>query len=61
MLGVIYAGHGDEIPVSVFPADGTFPTGTAKWKSVTSRSTFLCGIRRPVFSVANALWCAHMP
>ena len=32
MLGTIYAGHGDEIPVSAFPADGTFPTGTAKWE-----------------------------
>ena len=32
MLGAIYAGHGDEIPVSAFPLDGTFPTGTAKWE-----------------------------
>jgi pyruvate-ferredoxin/flavodoxin oxidoreductase len=32
VLGVIYGGHGDEIPVSAFPADGTFPTGTAKWE-----------------------------
>jgi pyruvate-ferredoxin/flavodoxin oxidoreductase len=32
VLGVIYAGHGDEIPVSAFPPDGTFPTGTAKWE-----------------------------
>jgi pyruvate-ferredoxin/flavodoxin oxidoreductase len=32
VLGVIYAGHGDDIPVSAFPADGTFPTGTAKWE-----------------------------
>jgi pyruvate-ferredoxin/flavodoxin oxidoreductase len=32
VLGAIYAGHGDELPVSAFPADGTFPTGTAKWE-----------------------------
>jgi pyruvate-ferredoxin/flavodoxin oxidoreductase len=32
VLGIIYAGHGDEIPVSAFPVDGTFPTGTAKWE-----------------------------
>ncbi len=32
MLSVIYAGHGDDIPVSAFPVDGTFPTGTAKWE-----------------------------
>ena len=32
VLGTIYAGHGDDIPVSAFPPDGTFPTGTAKWE-----------------------------
>ena len=32
VLGAIYAGHGDELPVSAFPVDGTFPTGTAKWE-----------------------------
>jgi pyruvate-ferredoxin/flavodoxin oxidoreductase len=32
VLGVIYEGRGDELPVSVFPCDGTFPTGTAKWE-----------------------------
>jgi pyruvate-ferredoxin/flavodoxin oxidoreductase len=32
VLGVIYSGHGDEIPVSALPVDGTFPTGTAKWE-----------------------------
>ena len=32
VLGTICAGHGDEIPVSAFPADGTFPTATAKWE-----------------------------
>ncbi len=32
VLGVIYGGRGDELPVSAFPADGTFATGTAKWE-----------------------------
>ena len=32
VLGTIYAGHGDEIPVSAFPADGTYPTATSKWE-----------------------------
>ncbi len=32
VLGVIYSGRGDEIPVSAFAADGTFPTGTSKWE-----------------------------
>jgi pyruvate-ferredoxin/flavodoxin oxidoreductase len=26
------AGVGDDLPVSVLPADGTYPTGTAKWE-----------------------------
>jgi pyruvate-ferredoxin/flavodoxin oxidoreductase len=32
VLGTMYAGRGDELPVSAFPVDGTFPTGTAKWE-----------------------------
>jgi pyruvate-ferredoxin/flavodoxin oxidoreductase len=32
ILGTIYAGRGDELPVSAFSCDGTFPTGTAKWE-----------------------------
>jgi pyruvate-ferredoxin/flavodoxin oxidoreductase len=32
VLAVIYEGKGDELPVSCFPVDGTFPTATAKWE-----------------------------
>lgn len=32
VLGAIYGNRGDELPVSAFPIDGTFPTGTAKWE-----------------------------
>jgi pyruvate-ferredoxin/flavodoxin oxidoreductase len=32
VLGAIYAGRGDELPVSAFASDGTFPTGTARWE-----------------------------
>ncbi|QOV22280.1 pyruvate:ferredoxin (flavodoxin) oxidoreductase [Anabaenopsis elenkinii] len=32
VLGEIMAWRGDELPVSALPADGTFPTGTAKWE-----------------------------
>ncbi|MGB8294534.1 MAG: pyruvate:ferredoxin (flavodoxin) oxidoreductase [Polyangia bacterium] len=28
----IIAGRGDQLPVSVFPVDGTFPTDTARWE-----------------------------
>ncbi len=32
VLGVILEGRGDELPVSAFPVDGTFPTGTTKYE-----------------------------
>jgi pyruvate-ferredoxin/flavodoxin oxidoreductase len=32
VLGAIYAGRGDELPVSAFSCDGTFPTGTTRWE-----------------------------
>lgn len=32
VLGRIIAGEGDELPVSAFPVDGTFPSGTTKWE-----------------------------
>jgi pyruvate-ferredoxin/flavodoxin oxidoreductase len=32
VLGKIIAGEGDELPVSAFPIDGTYPTGTTKWE-----------------------------
>jgi pyruvate-ferredoxin/flavodoxin oxidoreductase len=32
VLGAIYAGKGDDLPVSAFSCDGTFPTATAQWE-----------------------------
>jgi len=32
VLGLILAGKGDELPVSAFPVDGTFPTGTTQYE-----------------------------
>ncbi|MEO1011975.1 MAG: pyruvate:ferredoxin (flavodoxin) oxidoreductase [Bacteroidota bacterium] len=32
ILGTILAGKGDELPVSAFPVDGTFPTGTSQYE-----------------------------
>lgn len=32
VLGEIIAGHGDQVPVSALPNDGTFPTGTAQFE-----------------------------
>ncbi|MCB9557457.1 MAG: pyruvate:ferredoxin (flavodoxin) oxidoreductase [Deltaproteobacteria bacterium] len=32
VTAMILAGHGDKLPVSALPVDGTFPTATAKWE-----------------------------
>jgi pyruvate-ferredoxin/flavodoxin oxidoreductase len=32
VLGEIIGANGDNIPVSAFPVDGTFPTGTTQWE-----------------------------
>ena len=32
VLQTILGGHGDELPVSAFPVDGTFPTGTTQYE-----------------------------
>jgi pyruvate-ferredoxin/flavodoxin oxidoreductase len=32
VLGTIIEGNGDSLPVSVFPVDGSYPTGTTQWE-----------------------------
>ena len=32
VTGPMLAGHGDALPVSMLPVDGTYPSGTAKWE-----------------------------
>ena len=32
VIGPIIAGRGDSLPVSAFPVDGTYPSGTAQWE-----------------------------
>jgi len=32
VTSMIISGHGDDLPVSAMPIDGTFPTGTAMWE-----------------------------
>jgi pyruvate-ferredoxin/flavodoxin oxidoreductase len=32
VTAMMIAGRGNELPVSAFPADGTYPSGTAKWE-----------------------------
>ncbi|MDX1594579.1 MAG: 2-oxoacid:acceptor oxidoreductase family protein, partial [Gammaproteobacteria bacterium] len=31
ITGELISGHGDRLPVSLLPSDGTFPVGTARW------------------------------
>jgi len=44
----IIAGEGDQLPVSALPADGTYPTGTAKWEKrnialeIPAWDTYVC-------------------
>ena len=32
VIGAMMAGHGDDLPVSVLPVDGTYPSGTTKYE-----------------------------
>jgi len=32
VTGAMLEGHGDRLPVSAFPVDGTWPAGTSKWE-----------------------------
>ena len=32
VTAIMMAGHGDSLPTSAFPVDGTWPTGTTKWE-----------------------------
>ncbi|MBI1374747.1 MAG: pyruvate:ferredoxin (flavodoxin) oxidoreductase [Phycisphaera sp.] len=32
VTSIMMAGHGDGLPVSAFPPDGTWPTGTSRWE-----------------------------
>ena len=61
MLGTIYENRGDELPVSAFPIDGTFPTGPRNGKNEISRSKFLCGTPTSASSAASAPWSARTP
>jgi pyruvate-ferredoxin/flavodoxin oxidoreductase len=32
VTGMMLGGHGDDLPVSMMPVDGTYPSGTTKWE-----------------------------
>jgi pyruvate-ferredoxin/flavodoxin oxidoreductase len=51
VLGTMFAGHGDEIPVSAFPVDGTYPTGTSKWEKRN------IALEIPVWDATSCIQC----
>ena len=51
----IMAGRGDKLPVSVFPADGTWPTGTAVWDKRN------LALEIPVWDAELCIYCGKCP
>ena len=55
VLGEIIAGRGDDIPVSYFPTDGTFPTGTTQWEKRN------IALEIPVWDDSICIQCGKCP
>jgi pyruvate-ferredoxin/flavodoxin oxidoreductase len=53
------AGRGDLLPVSAFPPDGTWPTGTTRGRSATSRGDPGLGPEICIQCNKCALVCPH--
>lgn len=51
VLGQIIAGKGDDLPVSAFPSDGTFPVGTAQYEKRN------IALKIPVWDEAICIQC----
>ena len=51
VLGEIIGANGDNIPVSAFPIDGTFPTGTTQWEKRN------IGLESPVWDEKICIQC----
>jgi pyruvate-ferredoxin/flavodoxin oxidoreductase len=51
VTAAMLAGRGDALPVSAFPVDGTWPTGTAQWEKRNLAREI------PVWSPANCIQC----
>ena len=59
VLGAIYAGKGDELPVSAFSWTEPFPPARRSGRNAIWPSKFLHGIRRSASSAASAPWFAR--
>jgi pyruvate-ferredoxin/flavodoxin oxidoreductase len=53
VTAVMLAGKGDLLPVSAFPVDGTWPTGTAKWEKRN------LAVEIPVWDPKICIQCNH--
>ena len=53
VLGKILAGKGDELPVSAFPIDGTFPTATTQWEKRNIASWYQHGMKNSAHSATS--------
>ena len=51
VTGEMIAGRGDDLPVSVFPVDGTFPSGTTQWEKRN------VALEIPVWDPATCIQC----
>ena len=55
------AGKGDLLPVSAFPVDGTWPTGTSRWEKRTIAAEVPIWDPKSVSSATSARWFARTP
>ncbi|MBF0278821.1 MAG: pyruvate:ferredoxin (flavodoxin) oxidoreductase [SAR324 cluster bacterium] len=51
VLGEIIGGRGDQLPVSMLPSDGTYPTGTSQWEKRN------IGLKIPVWDPTICIDC----
>ncbi|MGE5480367.1 MAG: pyruvate:ferredoxin (flavodoxin) oxidoreductase [Chloroflexota bacterium] len=55
VLGEIIAGRGDDLPVSAFPVDGTYPSGTTQWEKRN------IALQIPVWDEELCIQCGKCP
>ena len=62
VTAMMMAGRGDELPVSALPADGTYPSGTARWekRNISDRARMAAGDLHPVRKLRDGVSaCDH--
>jgi pyruvate-ferredoxin/flavodoxin oxidoreductase len=55
ITAVMMAGHGDDLPVSKMPIDGTYPSGTTQWEKEISQTLSHYGNLIYVYNVETVL------